>query len=124
MNWDDLTRAGSASEVLRHWRKLGRFRRDHPAVGAGEHRTLQQSPYIFSRTLEVEGTADRVLVGMDLGEGEKTVPVFGVFPESTELVDAYSGVKAMVMEGSVTLTSPYGLVLLSTPSRIAAPAAP
>ena len=124
MNWDDLTRAGSASEVLRHWRRLGRFRRDHPAVGAGEHRTHQQSPHIFSRTLELEGSADRVLVGMNMGEGEKTVPVFGVFPEGTELVDAYSDVKAMVTEGSVTLTSPYGLVLLSTPWRIAAPAAP
>ena len=27
--------------ILEHWRKLGEFRRAHPAVGAGVHRTLQ-----------------------------------------------------------------------------------
>ena len=92
MNWGDLERGGATAEVLEHWRKLGRFRRAHPAVGAGVHRTLQAKPYIFSRTLESGGRVDRVLVAMDQGEGAKTIPVFGVFPEGTELVDAYSGV--------------------------------
>jgi alpha-amylase len=116
MNWDDLKRGGTTSEVLQHWRKLGRFRRDHPAVGAGEHRTLQESPYIFRRTLGSDGSADRVLVAMDQGEGEKTIPVFGLFPDGTELVDAYSGTAAAVRNGSVTLTTPSELVLLATPS--------
>jgi alpha-amylase len=124
MNWDDLAGGGTTIEVLRHWRKLGRFRRDHPAVGAGEHRTLQESPYIFSRTLAREGTTDRVLVAMDQGEGEKTIPVFGLFPQGAELVDAYSGATATVADGSVRLTTPSGLVLLSTPSRNPAPAGP
>ena len=43
-----------------------------------------------------DGAMDRVLVAMDQGEGEKTIPVFGVFPEGTELVDAYSGTAATV----------------------------
>ena len=124
MNWDDLERGGRASQVLQHWRRLGRFRRDHPAVGAGEHRTLQESPYIFSRTLARDGAPDRVLVAMDQAEGEKTIPVFGLFPEGAVLVDAYSGTSATVTGGSVTLTSPSDLVLLSTPSPNLAPAGP
>ena len=113
MNWTDLERGGATAQTLEHWRKLGRFRRAHPAVGAGVHRTLQAKPFIFSRTLETGGRVDRVLVAMDQGEGNKTIPVFGVFPDGTELVDAYSGAGGRVMGGKVTLTSTSGLVLLS-----------
>jgi alpha-amylase len=121
MNWEDLEGGGMTSRVLQHWRKLGRFRRDHPAVGAGQHRSLQESPYIFSRTLTRDGATDRVLVAMDQGEGEKTIPVFGVFPEDAEVVDAYSGTAGTVKNGSVRLTTPSDLVLLSTPSPSPAP---
>ncbi|HEV7366058.1 MAG TPA: alpha-amylase family glycosyl hydrolase, partial [Gemmatimonadales bacterium] len=110
MNWGDL---GRRAEVLLHWRKVGRFRRDHPAVGAGIHRTLQVKPFIFSRTLESGGRPDRVLVAMDQGTGAKTISVFGVFPDGTRLVDAYSGVGATVRKGAVSLTTGSGLVLLA-----------
>ena len=36
MNWGDLGR-DSTRMILEHWRKLGEFRREHPAVGAGLH---------------------------------------------------------------------------------------
>ncbi len=113
MNWADLERGGTTAAVLEHWRKLGRFRRAHPAVGAGVHRTLQERPFIFSRTLEAGGKVDRVLVALDMGEGAKTIPVFGVFPDGTDLVDSYSGEHATVANGSITLTTGSGLVLLS-----------
>jgi alpha-amylase len=113
MNWDDLGRGGSTAETLDHWRRLGRFRRAHPAIGAGAHRHLQAQPYIFSRTIETGGTADRVLVAMEQGEGPKTIPVFDVFAEGTELVDAYSGVSGTVANGEISLTTGYRLVLLS-----------
>ena len=113
MNWGDLEHGGRAAEVLRHWRKLGRFRGAHPAVGAGVHRQLQAAPYIFSRILDAKGLHDRVLVALDQGEGAKTIPVFGVFPDGTELVDGYSGVRGPVRNGSISLTTPFGLVLLS-----------
>jgi alpha-amylase len=82
-------------------------------VGAGEHRRLQAEPYIFSRTLETAGLSDRLLVAMDQGKGSKTIPVFGTFPDGTELLDAYSGATGTVSNGEVTLDSAYGLVLLS-----------
>lgn len=113
MNWADLARGGATAEVLRHWRRLGRFRRAHPAVGAGVHRRLQAEPYVFSRILETDGRGDRVVVAMDQGEGAKTIPVGGVFADGTELVDAYSGVTGTVANGRISLTTPFGLVLLS-----------
>ena len=113
MNWSDLERGGFTTEILRHWRKLGQFRRAHPAVGAGQHRRLQTEPYIFSRTLEANGRTDRVLVAMDQGEDAKTIPVFGVFPDGTELVDGYSGTRGTVRSGAVSLTTPFPVVLLS-----------
>lgn len=113
MNWGDLERGGSTAEILRHWRKLGRFRHAHPAVGAGAHRTLQQAPYVFSRTLERGGQTDRVLVALDQPSGAKNIPVFDAFPDGTELVDAYSGATGRVRDGRISLTTAFGLVLLS-----------
>lgn len=40
---------------------------------------------------------------------------FGVFPDGTELVDEYSGVRGRVRNGSVSLTTGSGLVLLGEP---------
>ena len=113
MNWDDLEHGGNTAAVLQHWRKLGRFRRAHPAVGAGVHRTLQTKPYIFSRSLETDGKVDRVLVAMDQEEGARTIPVFDIFPDGTELVDAYSGASGTVSNRAVSLTTGSSLVLLS-----------
>ena len=113
MNWGDLQRGGVTAGVLRHWRALGQFRRAHPAVGAGGHRTLQAEPYIFSRTLEMNGGVDRVIVAMDQGAGAKTIPVFGLFSDGTELLDAYSGARGTVRSGSISITTGSGLVLLS-----------
>ena len=113
MNWSDLQHGGATVEILEHWRKLGRFRHAHRAVGAGQHRTLQAAPYIFSRSLETNGATDRVLVAMDQRTGAKTIPSFGVFPDGTRLLDAYSGVRSVVRHGRISLTTPFGLVLLS-----------
>ena len=113
MNWQDLERGGSTAKILAHGRKLGQFRRAHPAVGAGRHRRLQAEPYIFSRTLETDELIDRVLVAMDQREGSKTIPVFGVFPDGTELLDAYSGATGTVTNGEISLVTESGLVLLS-----------
>jgi alpha-amylase len=113
MNWGDLARGGATVQILEHWRKLGRFRHDHPALGAGEHHMLQAKPYVFSRTLERGGLVDRVLVAMDQGQGPKSIPAFGVFPDGTALLDSYSGITGTVTDGKISLTTPYGLVLLS-----------
>lgn len=113
MNWQDLAGGGATADILRHWRKLGRFRRAHPAVGAGEHRLLHAAPYIFSRTLDAAGVHDRVIVALDQPRGAKTISVFGVFPDGANLVDGYSGERGTVTNGKVSLTTAFDLVLLS-----------
>jgi hypothetical protein len=60
-----------------------------------------------------DSLVDRVIVAMDQGEGARVIPVFGVFPESAELVDAYSGRTGTVTNGVVSLQTGSALVLLS-----------
>lgn len=48
MNWGDHARPEIAA-LIEHWQRLGQFRARHPAVGAGSHRQLSESPYAFVR---------------------------------------------------------------------------
>lgn len=112
MWWQNLEDGAYTGDILEHWRKLGRFRHAHPAVGAGEHQRLGVEPYVFSRTLEAPGVSDRVLVAMDLEAGEKTILLYGLFPDGAELRDAYSGKTAVAANNEVTLDTRFGLVLL------------
>ncbi len=124
MNWGDLEKGGITAQVLEHWRKVGRFRQAHPAIGAGDHHLIQAAPYVFSRTLANPQTPapgglagrepllDRVVIGMGQGTGPKTIPVSGQFPDGSRVVDAYSGVRGTVREGRVELSTPFDLVLL------------
>jgi alpha-amylase len=119
MNWDELTantiRSGRRTQdVLAHWQKLGRFRRAHPAVGAGTHTILSEKPYLFRRTYVASGFSDTVVVGLDLPKGEKIISVTGVFPDETVLLDQYSGNKTKVKNGRVTINSEFDIVLLSS----------
>lgn len=117
MNWDDLAQNKPAGEfstrkILEHWRKLGRFRRAHLAVGAGRHERLQESPYVFSRIFDNGELSNRVIVGLDMPAGVKTLPVRDIFPEGTELLDYYSGKTVTVTESEVLVDSPHSIVLL------------
>ena len=118
MNWGDLA-SDSSRRILEHWRKLGMFRLEHPAVGAGVHRTLQVKPYVFSRSLETDEVEDRVLVALDEPAGPKTIRVFNTFPDGTRLTDSYSGARGTVGHGTVTIRSDYPVVLLSAGAEAA-----
>jgi hypothetical protein len=50
---------------------------------------------------------------MDLGTGSKTIFLFGLFPDGTELLDAYSGETGTVTNGEILLVTDFDLVLLS-----------
>jgi len=117
MNWEEIesntVRNGvPIAEVLLHYQKLGQFRRDHPSVGAGKHKMISNSPYLFSRIYETDGYSDRVVAGLQLESGKKGIDLNGLFEDGTVLRDYYSGVKAPVKGGSVTVDSPYQMVLL------------
>jgi alpha-amylase len=48
MNWQELAH-GPKAELVAHWQKLGQFRQQHPAIAAGSHSKISDSPYAFLR---------------------------------------------------------------------------
>ena len=117
MNWDEIetnvVRNGvPIAEVLLHYQKLGQFRRNHPAVGAGIHQMISKSPYTFSREYKADGYIDRVVAGLDMNPGKKQIDMVGLFAEGSILRDYYSGKQGTVKDGRVIIDSPYEIVLL------------
>ena len=101
MNWNDIANKPETQKLLQYWQKLGKFRANHPAVGAGVHVMISQSPYWFSRTYN----NDKVVIGLDLPSGTKSVNVEGIFNEGDKIRDAYSGATMPVIKGQVSLTN-------------------
>ncbi len=112
MNWEDLDSLPQIQNIHKHWQKLGQFRRDHPAVGAGKHKRLSKSPYVFSRTYTNGDYKDKVAIGLNLPKGKKSLTVKGFFGDGTTLYDIYSGTEVMVVKGKVTLENDYEIALL------------
>src|SRR5690606_765188 len=97
MNWNDLQNNAATQKLEEHYQKLGKFRADHPAVGAGVHQNIgNNAQYWFSRNFTKDNLTDRVVVGLDLPKGEKMVNLGGIFPAGTRLRDAYSGKTTVV----------------------------
>ena len=111
MNWEDLSDP-KTQEILTHWQKLGQFRNHHPAIGAGRHKRLAKKPYVFSRTYTDGEFKDKVVVGLDLPKGKKSLWVKGFFGDGTQLFDTYSQTKVEVMNGRVILDNAYTVALL------------
>ncbi|MEM9143733.1 MAG: alpha-amylase family glycosyl hydrolase, partial [Bacteroidota bacterium] len=118
MNWEELDSVPRTQKILEHWQKLGRFRRDHPAVGAGKHRRLSKIPYVFSRTLVHGDFKDKVVMGLDLPKGKKSLRVKGFFGDGTKLYDTYSGTEVVVKNGSVDLENDFDVALLELANPI------
>jgi len=125
MNWNELegnaTRNGFAvQDVQAHWAKLGQFRTEHPAVGAGIHEKLADSPYTFGRSFSVNGVEDNVVVVMGTPTGP--IPVSSYFADGTEVKDYYSGQTATVSNGTVSFETTANLVLIGIDYFAQAPA--
>ena len=112
MNWEELKTDTSKKELLLHYQKLGQFRANHPAVGAGVHQQISAAPYVFSRSFAKENYTDAVVVGLDLPVGPKEISVGKIFVDGTKVKDAYSGKVSIVSNGKVALDSPFSIVLL------------
>lgn len=112
MNWDELSKNPEKQKVLAHWQKLGQFRKNHPAIGAGVHRQISAAPYIFSRGFVKGDYLDRAIIGLDMTLGRKIITVSSVFKDGTKLRDAYSGKEMTVDKGRVVFDSDFAFVLL------------
>lgn len=118
MNWDEAysnyERSGfGVKDVLSHWQKLGQFRQAHPSIGAGRHKMITSSPYVFERVYEKGEHLDAVIIGLDLPKGEKTINVGNTFDNGATVKDFYSGETAVIEGGEVKINSEYDIVLLS-----------
>ena len=95
MNWQAVDQ-----DLLRHWRRLCRFRSRHVALARGAHRKLCDTPYVFAR--EHAASGDRVVVAVGDAAAAR-IPVGGCFDEGQPVRDAYSGRTGTVADGHVTL---------------------
>lgn len=129
MNWDSTN-----TSILSNWQKVGRFRRNHIAVGAGQHNKLADSPYTFSRTYKGKATVgaeaksdyeDKVVVSLPGSAGTYDVSVGDVFADGTTVVDEYSGEQYTVSGGKVAgvTCDNNGVILLAEPTEDPTPKA-
>ena len=112
MNWEDIEKNTKTQAILKHWQKLGQFRHDHPAIGAGIHQMITETPYVFYRSYTKEDYKDEVVIGLDLPKGKKEINVRVVFKNGDKLIDAYSGMEVTVQNGKVIIDSEFDIVLL------------
>jgi alpha-amylase len=114
MNWNAIQTNPETQKTLLHWQKLGQFRKNHPAIGAGIHKQISAQPYTFSRNFSKADYTDQVVVGLDLPMGKKELSVGTIFSDGTKVKDAYSGKETIVSNGKVNIDTDFDIVLLES----------
>ena len=112
MNWNDIKENPETKAILTHYQKLGQFRANHPAIGAGTHQMISKNPYVFSRNFSKNNFKDLIVIGLDLPKGENVLDVSNVFKNGDTLHDAYSNQVVEVKNGKVKIHSNFSIVLL------------
>lgn len=108
MNWNDLNNSSSSqSKTLAHWQKVGTFRNNHIAVGAGSHTSLSTtSGAAFARTYNKNGISDKVVACIGASSNANvTITLNGTFADGTVLKNTYDNTTATVSGGKVTFKS-------------------
>ena len=116
MNWDSIRKDQTTKDVLLHSQKLGQFRVNHPAVGAGTHQMISKNPYVFYRDYLKDDYHDVVVIGLGLPLGVKTMDVSKIFKDGEVIHDAYSNQDVTVKNGKAIIDSKYNIVLLEIKS--------
>ncbi|MEE1057655.1 MAG: alpha-amylase family glycosyl hydrolase [Acutalibacteraceae bacterium] len=104
MNWDSID-----TELSTHWQKVGQFRSNHVAVGAGANAVVDCSDangVAFTRTYDKDGVEDAIAaVVASVANTDITVDVSSIFADGTKVVNAYDNSEAIVADGKVTFNS-------------------
>jgi len=103
MNW------GENADTLAHWQKLGQFRRNNPAVGAGSHEDLGNSTFGRKWT---GSTGDNNVVIVINASGTVDVNVDGYFADGVEVRNAYDDAVNTVINGKVSFDAGSNGVIL------------
>lgn len=95
MDWEDID-----GELLEHFRKLGRIRRNNPVIATGRQTTLDV------HTCVREKAGEKILIRLFPDNGTP-IRVSGIFPEGATLTEVYTEKKGIVRNGIATF--PAGL---------------
>lgn len=113
MNWDSLDQT-----VLAHWQKVGQFRKDHVAIGAGSNIKLSATNGVaFARTYDKNGVSDKAaaVIGAS-SNADITIDVSSIWSDGQLLMNAYDQSSAIVTDGKVTFNSgENGTILIQMP---------
>lgn len=113
MNWDSMDEA-----VLAHWQKVGQFRNNHVAVGAGQNTIVSStSGSAFVRTYSKDGVTDRVAGCIAAGSNTAvTIDVSEGWKDGESVINYYDNSSAIVSDGKVTFNSgANGTILIADP---------
>lgn len=104
MNWDEID-----TELSAHWQKVGQFRNNHIAVGAGANTSVEstdENGVAFVRTYDKNGVKDAVAaVISSFANTDITIDVSKAFEDGTKVINAYDNQEAIVTGGKVTFNS-------------------
>lgn len=90
MDWNDVDEA-----LLTHYRRLGKIRNSHPAIGMGRQSTIDEHTCV--RNLDGETVLIR-LMPID----NRPIDVAGYFAEGDRLMELYTGQEAIVANNSIS----------------------
>lgn len=116
MNWNSID-----NNLLQHWQKVGTFRNNHVAVGAGSHKSLSAtSGAAFARTYSKNGVSDKVVACIGANSNTNvTITLNSTFADGTVLKNTYDNTTATVSGGKVTFNSgANGTILLEENGQI------
>lgn len=115
MNWS----AVSSSATLAHWQKVGQFRNNHIAVGAGVNTAVSAtSGTAFTRTYDKGEISDAVAACIGASANTNvSIEVGSLYSDGTTVVNAYDGTSAVVTGGKATFNSgANGTILIEGPT--------
>lgn len=113
MNWDTMNKA-----TLAHWQKVGQFRKDHVAIGAGSNIKLSATNGVaFARTYDKNGVSDKAAAVIGASSNANvTIDVSSIWNDGQQLTNAYDQSSAIVTDGKVTFNSgANGTILIQSP---------
>lgn len=87
MNWDSVD-----EDLLTHFQKLGKIRKENPAIAGGRQTTMD----LHTCLRELEG--EKILIRL-CPENGRGIRVEEIFPENAELTELYSGQIGIVKNG-------------------------
>ena len=101
-NWDAVD-----GDVNKHWKKVGKFRQGHPAVGGGKQTEIAGNT--FKRYYNGQAGEDTVVI---YAGSSSSVTVSGAFTDGMQVRNAYTGETATVSGGKATFTTASNPVLV------------